>query len=181
MVGFCWGLMLLWTLGMNFESTCTVYWKWRVSRIFQRLWKMGIEEFKTPHHTVHVCWTWCSGYDCRSSFRGMPVPNLWIANFWFSFYEVCVQNHWVHKTLWSLYELRTPTLVVQVRLPLVKIEYVFAFKIWYCELCVKKPKENIFSFVFFLAFSLLNLSWKFGLTTFPFSFSKVSSLLFYYF
>ena len=23
-VGFCWGLMLLWTLGVHFESTCTV-------------------------------------------------------------------------------------------------------------------------------------------------------------
>ena len=53
------------------------------------------------HHTVHICWTRCSGYDCRFSFRGMSVPNLWIANFRFSFYEVCVQNHWVHKTLRS--------------------------------------------------------------------------------
>ena len=23
-VGFCWGSMLLWTFGMDFESTCTV-------------------------------------------------------------------------------------------------------------------------------------------------------------
>ena len=27
--------------------------------------KIGIWNCKTPHHTV--CWTWCSGYDCRFS------------------------------------------------------------------------------------------------------------------
>ena len=36
-VGFCWGLMLLWTLGVDFESTCTG--KLKVSRIVPRLWR----------------------------------------------------------------------------------------------------------------------------------------------
>ena len=61
-----------------------------------------------------------------------------------------------------------PSLITVVR-----IEYIFAFQIWYCELCVKKSMKGkqkaLFKFLFFLAFSQLNLSWKFGLMTFPFS------------
>ena len=38
-------------------------------------------------------------------------------------------------------------------------------------------RKHYFLFLFFLAFSQLNLSWKFGLITFSFSLSKVSSLL----
>ena len=61
-------------------------------------------------------------------------------------------------------------MAIQVWLPLVRIEYVFAFQIWYCELCVKKPikgrQKLLFWFLllFFLAFSQLNISWKFELT-----------------
>ena len=61
-------------------------------------------------------------------------------------------------------------MAIQVWLPLVRIEYVFSFQIWYCELCVKKPikgrQKLLFWFLllFFLAFSQLNISWKFELT-----------------
>ena len=41
----------------------------------------------------------CSGYNSRFSVRGIPVRNLWIANFRLSFYEICIQNQWCHKTL----------------------------------------------------------------------------------
>ena len=82
---------------------------------------------------------WCSGYDCTFPVRVISVQNLWIANFWFSFYGVSVQNQWVHKTLKSW--LRTLTLAIQVWLPLVRIEYKFPFQIWYGELCVKKPMK----------------------------------------
>ena len=65
--------------------------------------------------------------------------------------------------------------MVQVWLPSVRIEYVFAFQIWYCELRVKKPMKGRqkasfwFLLLFFLAFSQLNISWKLELTTFDFS------------
>ena len=80
--------------------------------------------------------------------------------------------------------MQTPTLSVQVQLSFVRIEYIFTFQIWYCELFVKKlikgRQKALFSFLFFLAFSQLNLSWKFELTNFPFSLSKVSSVLCHY-
>ena len=98
----------------------------------------GSLKFKTIHQTVS--WTWCSGYDCRLSVMGVPIRNLWIANFRFSLYEICVQNQWGRKTLRS--SLRASILAVQVRLLLVRIEYVLAFQIWYCELCVKKTNEG---------------------------------------
>ena len=63
--------------------------------------------------------------------------------------------------------MRTPKLGIQVRSPLVRIEYVFSFQVWYCELCVKKTDEwggrkHFFKFLFFffLAFYQLNISWK---------------------
>ena len=34
-VGFCWGLMLLWTLGVHFESTSTVKGSERSPGLFQ--------------------------------------------------------------------------------------------------------------------------------------------------
>ena len=49
-------------------------------------------------------------------------------------------------------------LAVQVRLPLIRIEYVFVFQIWYCELCVKKPmrgrQETLFWFLFLFIIAL---------------------------
>ena len=137
---------------------------------FSKTLKMSIWNFKTPHHTVS--WIWYSGYDCKFPVKGIPVENLWIANFRFLFYGDYVQNQWGHKTLKSY--LMTPTLAVQVQVPLVRKEYEFPFQIWYCELCVKKPmkvrQKALFWFLilFFLAFSQLILSWKFELTTIAF-------------
>ena len=59
--------------------------------------------------------------------REIPVRNLWIANFRFFFCEMYVQNQWGHKTL--RFKWITATLAVEVRLPLVRIEYAFAFQI----------------------------------------------------
>ena len=49
-------------------------------------------------------------------------------------------------------------LAVQVRLPLIRIEFVFVFQIWYCELCVKKPmrgrQKTLFWFLFLFIIAL---------------------------
>ena len=65
--------------------------------LFQDFGGYIVKSFKTPHYSVS--WTWCSGYDCRLSVGGIPSRNLWIANFQFSFYEICVQDQWGNKTL----------------------------------------------------------------------------------
>ena len=53
--------------------------------------------------------------------------SIWTANFRFFFCEMYVQNQWGHKTL--RFKGITATLSVEVRLPLVRIEYAFAFQI----------------------------------------------------
>ena len=35
---FCWGMMLLWVMGMGFEKTCTVLEKWIVSKVISKLY-----------------------------------------------------------------------------------------------------------------------------------------------
>ena len=146
-----------------------------------KTFKMSIWNFKTSHYTVS--WISRSGYDCRFSAREIPFRNLWIANVRFSFYEIWVRNQLGHKTLRSY--LKTPALVVQAQLQLIRIEYVFAFQMWYCEPCLKKPikgrQKALLSFLFFLPFSQLKFYWKFELISFPFSLSKVSSLLCHFF
>ena len=128
-----------------------------VSRIVPRLCRWVYKSLRL-YHTLS--WTWCNGYDCRLPVREISVQNLWIANFRFFFYEIYVQNQWGHKTL--KFKWMTSTLMVQVRFPLVRIKYVFAFQIWYCELCVKKPmrgrQKALFWFLLFQALSHLNLS-----------------------
>ena len=59
--------------------------------------------------------------------REISVRNLWIANFRFFFCEIYAQNQWGHKTL--RFKWITATLAVEVRLPLVRIEYAFVFQI----------------------------------------------------
>ena len=53
-----------------------------------------------------------SGCNYGFPVRGNPVRILWIANFRFPFYEICVQNQWGHKFFRS--QQRTPTLVARV-------------------------------------------------------------------
>ena len=88
--------------------------------------------------------------------------------------------------LWNLCSksVRSPTLAVHIRLPFARIEYVLAFQIWCGKLCVKKLTKRrqkiLFSFLFSLEFSQLNLSWKFELFL-PHFESFEPSLLCYYF
>ena len=122
-VGFCWDLMLLWTLGVIFESTCTVYGKWKVSRIVARLWKWIYKSLRLPIRSR----PWCCGYGCRFSVREFLVRILWIANFWFSFYEICVQNQrgsWNFEILVMDSDTGGPSSIN------FRIEYVFAFQIY---------------------------------------------------
>ena len=58
---------------------------------------------------------------------------LWVANFQFPFYEICVQNQWGIK-LWDPVEdsdTGNPSLTT------VTMKYLLAFQYWYCELCVE--------------------------------------------
>ena len=77
--------------------------------------------------------------------------------------------------------MRTPTLVVQIRLPLVRIEYVSPFKIWYCKLFVEKLMKGRQKVLFSFLFSLRILSVKSFLKiwAFPSSLLKVSTLLYF--
>ena len=70
----------------------------RVSRIVPKLWRWESKTLR-PSIILYVSSAWYSGYDCRFPVRGIPVRNLWLANFWFLFREICVQNQWGHKTL----------------------------------------------------------------------------------
>ena len=113
---------------------------------------------------------------------GIPAWKIWRGNFWFLLYAICVQNQWGIKLWdpsWGLWHWWS-------KFSYLWIECVFAFQIWYYKLCVKKLMRGRqkalvwFLFLFFLAFSQLNISWKFEVTTFPFSLSKVSSLCHYF-
>ena len=76
--------------------------------------------------------------------------------------------------------MRTLTLAVQIRLPLVRIEYVLAFQIGYCKLCVKKLMKGrhkvLFPFLFSLELSPLNFIKIWAFTS---SLLKVLSLLYF--
>ena len=61
-----------------------------------------IKIYDSPSYLLYViCYALCSGYNGRFSVRGISVRNLLIANFRFSFYEICVQNQCGHETLRS--------------------------------------------------------------------------------
>ena len=60
----------------------------------------GYIKFKTPHHIIlYIEHSVVVMTVCTFLARDIPVRNLRIVNFRFSFYEICVQNSWGHKTL----------------------------------------------------------------------------------
>ena len=69
-------------------------------------------------------------------FSNKKIPDwiLWVVNFQFRFYEICVQNWWEHKIFkdpsWGLRQWRS-------RFNYCYEEYLFACQFWYCELCVE--------------------------------------------
>ena len=73
---------------------------------------------------------------------------LWVANFRFPFYEVCVQNQWWHllRPSWGLRHRRS-------KFNTVRMEYLRAFQYWYCELCLFFNTD----IVNFVCFSILIL------------------------
>ena len=87
------------TLGLEFEKTCSVSGKWNVSNVFPRLYGWVYKIFRFPllplvlelRVTImrtHAQWV----PNCGFPLRGTAVWILWVPNFWFWFYETCVQN-----------------------------------------------------------------------------------------
>ena len=123
---------------------------------------------------------------CRFPVKGISVWSLWIANFWSLFYEICVENQWGHITLrfWLRTHISGPSLIGNIIWNRIRICFPNLI-LW--TLCGKADERETESIILILVFVLssflsnLNLSWKFELTIFPFSLSKVSSLFCYYY
>ena len=83
--------MLLWVM-REFEKKWVMVWKkWDISRAILILYGW---EYKTLQTFPISGWAYCSGCDCRFSIKIIPEWILWVANFQFRFYEICVQNQW---------------------------------------------------------------------------------------
>ena len=62
---------------------------------------------------------------------------LWLTNFRFPFYQICVQNPWQHKiSLVEDFNTGGPSSFA------VRMEYLFAFQFCYCECCVESRWER---------------------------------------
>ena len=80
--------MLLWVMGVGFGNTYIVSWRWNVSRVIQILFGWVYKTLKLSPLVVNiVLWLWLRDWI------------LWVVNFRFPFYEICVQNQWEHKIL----------------------------------------------------------------------------------
>ena len=96
---------LFWLLGVDatlsdgFDNTCTVSGAWNVSRVIPRLYgwickTLRLSLLVVEHHVVVM----------NGSSQSKKISDwiLWVANFRFPFYEICVQNQWGHKVLRSI-------------------------------------------------------------------------------
>ena len=97
----CWlvfvllGLMILWVMGVGFYNTCIVSRKWNDSRVIQRRYGWVYKTLRLCPLAVNiVLWLW------------LPHWILWVSNFRFPFYEICVQHHWGHKIVRPSWGLR---------------------------------------------------------------------------
>ena len=97
-VSFCWRLMLLLVMGVEFENICTVSGKWNVSRVISRLYEWDCNISRVPlviaEHGVVVA---SAGYRIRGNLGRYSR----VVNFRFPFYKICVPKHWGHEILWS--------------------------------------------------------------------------------
>ena len=127
---FCWRPMPLKVMGVGFGNTCTV-------SIFEHWVPIN----GTPTQRVFNRWL-C----LRFSIRGTPAWILWVANFWFWLYEICVQSQWGHEIL-RLY-LRTPTLAARVSI-VIRIESLFTIFVSSptSELCLKNNEGKAESII----------------------------------
>ena len=136
--------MLLWIMGVGFDNTHIVSGNWNVSRVIQRLYGWIYKTLRLSPVVNIVLWLWLR--DCI----------LWVANFRFPFYEICVQNQWGHKCWDPAEDFETG----DSGWITVRMEYLLVFQYWYSELCVENRwgggRKNCF--VNFLFLVVLELS-----------------------
>ena len=91
--------MLLSVMGVGFDSTYKFSGKWNTSRFISRLYGWVHKTLRLSLSVVNiVLWLW------------EQDGILWVANFRFPFYKICVQNRWGHKVLrpwWGLWYWRS--------------------------------------------------------------------------
>ena len=102
--------------------SCTVSWEWNVSRVTPRLYgwvhkTLRLSPLVVEYSVVvmsygYVLWLWVLDWI------------LWVANFWFTFYETCVQNQWGNRILRPSWKLRHWWAKFNYRL---KMKYLLAF------------------------------------------------------
>ena len=113
--------MLLWVISVGFENTCKVSGKWNVSSVIPRPYGWV---YKILRLSFISGWTYCSGYDCRFPIK--PIFDSRFMKFLFRISEGI--------KFWDLVEnsgTDGPSPIT------VRMEYLFAFQFWYCELGVK--------------------------------------------
>ena len=133
MVGFCCigRLMLLRVMGVGFENTCTVSGKWNVSRVIPRLYGWVYRTWRlfplVDEHSVAVV---IVGFQSRLS---QIVSYGWsILDFRFIKFVFRISGRIRFRNPgWGLQYTSSLSSIT------VRMEYLFAFQFWYCELCVE--------------------------------------------
>ena len=118
------------------------WWEWELGKLaqFQYL-NFGFPVMGLPLSEFPI-----GGYVCGFSIRGTPTWILWVANFRFPLYEICVQNQWRHESLEILLEdsdTGAPSSIA------VRIESLFTIfvPISTCELCLKNDEGEAESII----------------------------------
>ena len=135
MVSLLLGVQLLWLMGdatVGFENTCTVSGKWNVSRVIPRLYGWVYRTWRlfplVDEHSVAVV---IVGFQSRLS---QIVSYGWsILDFRFIKFVFRISGRIRFRNPgWGLQYTSSLSSIT------VRMEYLFAFQFWYCELCVKK-------------------------------------------
>ena len=94
---------------VRFGKTCTASGKWNVSRVIPRLYGWVFKTWRlfplANEHSVAVM-------TCGFPIKTIPDCILWVANFRFTFYQICFQNQWEHKILRSQLRTLAPAVLV---------------------------------------------------------------------
>ena len=106
--------------------------------------------------TVHISgWIYCSSY---GSWFSIPDWIQSVANFRLRLYEICVRNQWGHSCNLLVEDSSTSRLGSVT----VRMEYLFAFQLWYSELCVENRRGGGRKYCFVSFCSLIVLLLKVG-------------------
>ena len=86
------------------------------------------------YNSLIISWT-TDSLTAASQSGETQVRILWVANFWFPFYEIRAENQRRHKFIQEILfgdsSTGCPSLIT------LRIEYLFTFQFLYCEPCVK--------------------------------------------